>query len=135
MKSLQPPMDPRSRERLPGDLDQMLSDYYRAEMPRPWPAFKPPAERETVAKQLPVRPRPWFGSRFALAASLLLLLLGHLTLSGMFSDRVATSIDQSGTKEEATNRNRPTKMKKSAPARPGNLKQSGHLFTRGAILT
>jgi len=114
------PVDPRCREHQPGDLDQTLRAFLQSEMPDPWPAFKPPAEPHNGLIRLPAR-RALFRSRFVLAASVLLLLLGHLTLSGMFSDYVPTAANRDPGKKEATNRHADGKLKKASAAQP--LKQ------------
>jgi hypothetical protein len=65
--------------RRPDDLDRLLGDFFAAHLPRHWPVPKPPAPA----------PRPAFAtglltrSRLALAASVALLLAGHLWLSGL----------------------------------------------------
>jgi hypothetical protein len=89
-----PPMNVPGREQHPGEIDGLLRRFFRAEMPDPWPAA--PATR--VAASVPVtRPtRPLLRSRFALAASLLLLLVGHLSLSGRFADNVPNAPDSAG---------------------------------------
>jgi hypothetical protein len=81
----QPPTDPRGHARPASDLDQLLRDYFRAEMPQPWPD-RAPALEPTQATRPPVRRKALSRSRFALAASLLFLLAGSLALSGLFSD-------------------------------------------------
>jgi len=69
-------------------VDQVLSDFFRGEMPAHWP--KPP-----VVAQLPAaarRGRTAIASRLALAASLGLLLLTGWLISG----RVTREIDRTG---------------------------------------
>jgi hypothetical protein len=63
----------------PDDLDGLLRAYFRTEMADPWPALQLPASFSAT----PPHPRrlPW-GSRSALAASVALLLLSYLALSG-----------------------------------------------------
>jgi hypothetical protein len=86
-----PPMNVPGREQRPGEIDGLLRRFFRAEMPDAWPAA--PATR--VPASVPVtRPtRPLLRSRFALAASLLLLLVGHLSLSGRFADSLPNAAD------------------------------------------
>jgi hypothetical protein len=78
----------------PGEnLDALLSAFFRAELPKPWPAFRAPARRPRVAPRLaqgfgdargsggviaPGAPGPTlrWSSRLALAAAVVLLLLG-----------------------------------------------------------
>lgn len=63
--------------RLSGDIDQVLRDYYRAEMPEPFPACPTP-------RRASVPSRSWQVARWAVAASVALLLAGYLTLAGFF---------------------------------------------------
>src|SRR5262245_12021954 len=80
--------DSFSSRRSPDDLvDSLLREFFRAEMPDPWPSLEAPtAERVTV----PMRPlaRRWtvLRSRFTLAASVLLLLGLSLFLAGRFTN-------------------------------------------------
>lgn len=64
----------------PEELDALLGEFFRAEMPQPWPDFAAPR----LAPALPLTPpaRPWkpVRSRVALAASVGLLLTGSLLL-------------------------------------------------------
>jgi len=70
-----------------GDLDGLLSDFFRSELPKPWP--EPPIANEQP-KTLPARKLSsrWSAvrSRLALAASIALLLAGGWFLSGKFED-------------------------------------------------
>lgn len=67
------------------DLDEMLSAFYKSEMPHPWPALQLPAAEATLPLVRSERKLPsLWNSRFALAASVALLLLGTLLLSGAF---------------------------------------------------
>src|SRR5262245_40303499 len=58
------------------EMDHLLHDYFRSEMPHPWPAFKAPRQKPTISF--------WSRSagRFAIAACIALLMLGYLTLGG-----------------------------------------------------
>jgi hypothetical protein len=80
-----PPIPPHSPERPRDDLDGLLYDFYRAEMPNPWPGLKPPAARDLVPFQ-PARRWPGQRSRWVLAASVILLLIGQLFLLGRVPD-------------------------------------------------
>jgi hypothetical protein len=55
-----------------------LHDYFQAELPTPWPAWRAPA----AANPLP--PRSLFRSRFGLAASVAVLLGSQLWLAGFY---------------------------------------------------
>lgn len=62
-------------------VDDVLKDYFAAEMPHPWPAFQPPMQTRTK------EPRSFWsrsGVRFAVAASLASLLAAYLSLAGYF---------------------------------------------------
>jgi hypothetical protein len=74
--------DLRVPRRMPDDrVDEMLRTFFRAEMPDPWPVLEAP---ELPPQTLVLR--PWWKrtGRFALAASVLLMLLGYLALASGF---------------------------------------------------
>jgi len=60
------------------EMDDLLHDYFKAEMPHPWPTFKAP---KPLRHQRPTSNS--FG-RLALAACIALLIAGYLALSGYF---------------------------------------------------
>lgn len=60
-------------------VDQILRDYFHAELPAPWPAWKAPA-----AAAHPRPRRSLFRSRFGLAASVAVLLGSQLWLAGLY---------------------------------------------------
>ena len=62
-------------------MDDLLQDYFRSQMPKPWPAFKAP-QPARVKSAPSLRSR--FGARLALAASIALLIAGYWTLAGYF---------------------------------------------------
>jgi hypothetical protein len=67
---------------MPDDrLDGMLRAFFRAEMPYPWPELKAP---ELPPQAVVVR--PWWKrtGRFALAAAVVLLMIGYLALANNF---------------------------------------------------
>jgi hypothetical protein len=57
-------------------VDQLLSAYFRHELPNPWPKFQPPLAAPPAAA------REWSGSRWALAASVAALAGACWVLSG-----------------------------------------------------
>ncbi len=75
------------------DLDEALFAFFRSEMPHPWPQLKLPGGAPPAAP--PVRPaepapaparRSWFRSpRFALAASVALLIGGYAVMSAVMT--------------------------------------------------
>src|SRR5437868_5960906 len=82
------PQGPNGRKGLPGDVDGLLRYFLRSEMPEPWPDWKPPVEPMSPQKKNPAR---WLGlsrSHLALAASLLLMLVGSWSLSGIRTEAV-----------------------------------------------
>jgi hypothetical protein len=84
MSNLESPADWRHLGRPDDDPDGLLRAFFRAELPQPWPAFRRPDDRDRAAT--PARPRSWTAarSRLALAATVAVLLLGTLLLSGQF---------------------------------------------------
>jgi len=64
------------------DVDRLLQSYFRREMPSSWPAWKAPARVAGAGEGLGIC-KTW-RSRFALAASIALLLLGQLWLFGSY---------------------------------------------------
>jgi hypothetical protein len=89
MKSVtRPPIDANGVGHGGDDLDEALFAFFRSEMPHPWPQMKlpngtPPAPRVRPAQPAPAPSRrPWFRSpRFALAASVALLIGGYAVMS------------------------------------------------------
>ena len=63
------------------EVDAVLHDYFQAQLPNPWPAF-----REPVTFTRKSTPASWSQStgRFALAASIVAMVAGYLTLGGFF---------------------------------------------------
>jgi hypothetical protein len=73
----------QSREAASSHLDDLLTSFFRSEMPQPWPSFAEPASGSLVATHS--RSRSLFRSRLALAASVTLLLIGSWWLSQRLS--------------------------------------------------
>jgi hypothetical protein len=78
-----PPSDANGVGHAGDELDEVLSAYFRSQMPAPWPRLKLDSQRVRPAQpMLSVSRRPWFRSpRFALAASVALLIGGYALLS------------------------------------------------------
>ena len=71
-------------------IDGLLSNYFQAQMPDPWPAC--PATESING--VPRRPSRWLNfSRFAVAASVGLLLVGYLALAGFFPREPARKLN------------------------------------------
>lgn len=62
----------------PNRIDRMLSDFFRTEVPAPWPTLMPPSESPAPA----LKTRSWTASHLALALSIAGLLVGGWVLSG-----------------------------------------------------
>jgi hypothetical protein len=98
-----PPIDANGVGHGPDDLDEMLFAFFRSEMPDPWPELKlpprmPSAPPVRLASAVPSPSRrPWFRSpRFALAASVALLIGGYAVMSAALDPPVppdATKIE------------------------------------------
>lgn len=68
------------------ELDRQLRTFFQAEMPNPWPSLQSPLSRPAVlsTRLAPPSPSlPW-NSRYALAASVAVLISGSFLLSGRF---------------------------------------------------
>ena len=128
----QSPLGPHSLERRGYDVDPLLRAYFRAEMPAPWPELVLPAKGETANAPAPRRPQTSYRSRFALAASLLLLLSGYWLLSGMFSSYTPAPTDQAAPMI-GTNPRTPKLRRAAPPARPVKEKESRRMMS-GAML-
>jgi hypothetical protein len=75
------------------DMDRLLCDFYRAEMPDPWPRLALPTR--VPARQAPPRFARSF-LRLALAASVVLGLLAFWGVAGMFPKDAAPGIGVGG---------------------------------------
>jgi hypothetical protein len=73
----------------PDELDQMLTDYFRSELPRPWPA---PAQPSSPRPAVAFRADGLSHSRLVLAASIASLLLGGWLLTGKLSGPVGSGL-------------------------------------------
>jgi hypothetical protein len=63
------------------DVDGLLREFFRSQLPNTWPALKPPAEAVVRPLTPPISRWSGFRSRFALAASIGLLLVGQWFLA------------------------------------------------------
>ena len=83
MSFIEPPIrEAQSAGQPPEEVDRLLSAYFRKEMPQPWPELKLPADSFPPTLEPAAARRPLIRSRWALAASIALLLLGHWLLAG-----------------------------------------------------
>ncbi len=78
-----PPSDANGVGHAGDEVDEVLSAFFRSEMPAPWPGLNLDSRRVRPAQPVPAPSRrPWFRSpRFALAASVALLIGGYALLS------------------------------------------------------
>lgn len=67
------------------DLESLLRSFFRSQMPYPWPAPRLYSFRPHQAASATPSRRPLIRSRWALAASIGLLLIGSLLLPGRFT--------------------------------------------------
>lgn len=81
----------------PGDdLDGLLRTFFRSQMPQPWPA-SPARHAKNLSPARPTSSRhPLMRSRFALAASVALLLLGSLFLPARFTNELKPGSETPG---------------------------------------
>src|SRR5262249_25292434 len=87
MRIVEPPsLDSPWRGRHGDDVDRLLSDFFRAELPSPWPGAPVSDEQLLPLSARPIRRWSGLRSRLALAASVALLLVGGWFLSGKFED-------------------------------------------------
>src|SRR5947208_1798495 len=78
------------------DVDRLLTEFYQAEMPDPWPQVCSPlapredgallsrSERATIPFRRPVARYPRTFRRLAVAAALVLALIGYWAVAGFF---------------------------------------------------
>jgi hypothetical protein len=126
MSSLQRPLaGPRELDHSLTDLDGLIHGFFRAQMPDPWPALKPPAMSSIPTENNLFRRRSLFRSRLVLAASLLMLLLGQVFVSGLFpSYNHFAAVGDRG-KIEATHR------KLHSPKPPAGFNKAGKTHPPG----
>jgi hypothetical protein len=132
MRIVEPPsLDSPGRGRHGDDLDRLLSDFYRSELPNPWPV--PPVagvRTEFLPLTAPPLIRRWSAvrSRFALAASVALLLAGSWFLSGKFEDVPASGAFNSTGESADKNFDQPDFQ------RPGKRLKEDGIRTRERII-
>jgi hypothetical protein len=99
-----PPTDLPGRNGASDDLDILLRDYFQAEMPHPWPACPQPPARAVLAPLTPSSRWTLARSRFALAASIGMLLACLWGLGGKFvsdpPDEASTPLGITGQREK-----------------------------------
>lgn len=80
----------------PDELDTLLHAFFRAEMPSPWPQLKAPITSPASLEETATASPSWWSrsrSRFALAASVALLMLASWWLSGRTVDYSNTGVE------------------------------------------
>jgi hypothetical protein len=95
MSSVDPSVEWQHPGRPEHDPDGQLRAFFRAQMPEPWPAFRLPRDRSGMATvpERVVPSRTARHSRLALAATVVVLLVGTLLLSGKFHSSPAPETD------------------------------------------
>jgi hypothetical protein len=102
------------------DMDDLLRDYFQAELPQPWPTFKAPKparSRDTLSF--------WSrsGARLAIAACVGLLLIGYMSIAAYFPGAQApTGADVQGSEIASKNGG----MRPNNPNRPAVPKVQGN---------
>jgi hypothetical protein len=86
------PMTLHLPDRSPDEVDRLLTGFFQAEIPNPWPAWVPPQVDAPVALPFSGR-RPWVAMRcrLAVAASVALVLGGYLLLASAFPGSTGTT--------------------------------------------
>ena len=83
-------------------LDRMLSQFFKQEIPSPWPVL-PMSTAKSIALRRSVQPRRRT-ALFALAASFLLLIAGQYCLSSLYSTHIRNRLASGEARHEAINR-------------------------------
>jgi hypothetical protein len=105
----------RPLDRSADDLDGLLRAFFRAEVPEPWPVLKSPVTSSLHREGALLRHRSVLRSRFTLAASLLILSIGQLSVSSLFTGYVRLA-DNNRDRIEATRRSESGKSPERKPA-------------------
>jgi hypothetical protein len=112
------PSGPQGPSLRQGDLDAVLKNYFQNELPSAWPELNPTTQNLRLDDRISRRSRSPIRSRGVLAASIVVLLLGQLWLSGAFSSLSLTRFDHDPGRIEATKRNSQTRPRQGLPAAP-----------------
>ncbi len=111
--SIQPPVRPGDAMPPEDEFDGRLRDFFRAEMPNPWPVFHAPVtRREMLPFRTPRRRFSLMRSRLALAASVALIVGGALLLSGSIRDGKVGPNTENMTAPQAT-KTKPIRLEES----------------------
>lgn len=111
-----PPLEVIAGDRSADDVDGLLREFFRSEMPKSWPELK-----------LPAGPGPEVGrglrvpSRWLLAASVVLLLATSLALTASFREKQGTAVRPSS--RSTATRAFPLPAEKQAGVPAANSKQ------------
>ncbi len=94
------------------DVDAVLGEFFKAQMPTPWPAFKAPLQTRLK------RPESYwsrYSGRLALAACVALLVAGYITLAGFFPRGQGPSGVQNQIENHIGQRDKSPEQPKPAP--------------------
>lgn len=102
----QPPIEPAVSRRFGDDLDGQLGAFFCSQMPTPWPVCPAPPTYTVLASPL-TAPSRWAmaRSRFALAASVALLVAGLWAIGGKVSQSMDSNANPRDTQPSATRPN------------------------------
>jgi hypothetical protein len=107
--------DPSDRVQQPDDVDNVLKRYFEREMPSVWPDA-PAVANSAALDARPISLPRARQSRWVLAASILLLFVGQIWLSGLFSGLAVDRSDREPGRMEATKRNSRTPPSETHPS-------------------
>ena len=110
-------------------LEGRLRAFFHKEIPNPWPDFQFPLDEQPAVR--PMVRGSWMRrpmARFAMAASILLLVLGYLALAKFFPDRNGEALNLNRSQEIGSNGLRWLVPKRFTTPRGGEawLKESIH---------
>src|SRR5471032_260860 len=78
------------------ELDELLHEYFQAQLPQPWPTFKAPV---TLRQKRTASFWSRSAGRIALAACIALMVAGYLTLGGFFLATQGPSVTTKGAED------------------------------------
>lgn len=81
-----------------GDIDDLLTAYFKSQLPNPWPAWQAPPALNAL-NGTPRRRASWLSyTRLAVAASIGAMLAAYLALAGFFPREASGRLQQDPTR-------------------------------------